>query len=189
MKKLMSMFCILFLSIGISSCDEFHSPDAATTFAVAESSTPLFYWYSPYGGVCAHRNDRMDTYNRAEIEGSDLIMSSEGSLLTGYYENDELRIIKIAVYQSRHKVILRYYPIGDAVAIIEETIRYASGEPLSEITEDDFYLDEISQAIIKDDQLFQCIDQREPMVASDNTWYAEIYAKAVEALNDAGASG
>jgi len=40
---------------------------------------------------------------------------------------------------------------------------------------------------IEDGQLYYYIDQREPMYASDNTWYTEIYAKAIEALNEAGA--
>jgi hypothetical protein len=44
------------------------------------------YW--PYGGVIAHRNDRMSSYSRAEIDGCDFITSSEGSLVTGYYENE-----------------------------------------------------------------------------------------------------
>jgi len=187
MKKLCCFFIFLLLCLG--ACGGFNAPiEVGMTHTVIESSSvfPL-YWQRPYGGVCAHRNSMLDRYSLIEIEGSDLIMSSEGSSLTGYYANKELRIIKIAVYQSRHQVILRLYPFGNDVAIVSEKIIYASDKPLSEITEDDYFLDKVFQAVIKDGLLYEYIDDREPMHLSDNTWYAEIYAKAVEALSEAGA--
>ena len=144
--------------------------------------SPTVYWRGwPY----AFRENMLDVYLLKEIEDNDFIQSSEGSLVAGYYKNEELRIIKITVCQSRHQVILRFYPFNDAVVMIEEVIRYATDKPLHEVTEDDMRLDKVEQAIIKDGQLYYYIDEREPMYPSDNTWYAEIYAKALEALDDA----
>ena len=155
---------------------------ATTTDATIITSPPVYWRNWP----SAFRDNRRDTYTRIEIEGSDLFQSSEGSLVVGYYENKELKIIILTIYQSRHQVILRFYPFGDVVVMLEEIIRYASDKPLPEITEDDMRLAAVSQMVIKEGKEYSFIDDHEPMYASDNTWYAEIYAKAVEALEETG---
>jgi len=64
-----------------------------------------------------------------------------------------------------------------------ETTIYATDKPLEEITEDDLFLDAVVQAVIKEGKVYHFIDEREPMFLSEDTWYAEIYAKAVETLS------
>jgi len=41
----------------------------------------------------------------------------------------------------------------------------------------------VLQVAIEDGQIYHYTDPFGPMYASDNTWYAEIYEKAVEALS------
>jgi len=176
MKKFYCFLLIILLCFGACGTGE------NTTEESTQAST-TFDWL--YGGVCAHRNDMMDIYTLIEIDGSDLITSSEGSLVTGYYENQELRIVKIAVYQSRHKVFRRFYPFGNDIVITGEKIIYATGEPLSEVTEEDLRLDAVFRALIKDGQVYCYTDEPEPMCDPGDTWYAEIYEKAVEALDQA----
>lgn len=126
----------------------------------------------------------MDSYSHIEIDGSDLIQSTEGSSIIGYYdESNQLQIVEIAVYGETGRWIDRFYPMQDAVAILSESIWYTTA-PFSEVTEDDQYFDGTARMSIEDGKLYYYIDTCEPMYASDNTWYAEIYEKAVEALND-----
>ena len=179
MKKLFCLYCIVCLLAVISGCGKYDVLIETTTTVTTTTTSPPILWR---GWPCAFRDNRLDIYTRKEVDGSDVVTSSEGSLVTGYYERKELRIIKITVYQSRHQVILRFYPFDDAVVMISETIRYATDKPLYEITEDDMYLESVLQAVIKDDQVYHYINEREPMCLSDDTWYAEIYTKAVEAL-------
>ena len=183
MKNLLCLYCILFLFMGLAGCGEPDSPiEAATTTA---NTLPLYWRGWPYGQVCAQRDLAIDTYSVREIDGSEMIRSTEGSDITGYYdENNQLQIMEIAVYGEIGRWIDRFYPMQDAVAIKSESIWYTTA-PFSEVTEDDQYHDGTARMSIEDGQLYYYIDTREPMYASDDTWYAEIYAKAVEALSEA----
>jgi len=177
MKKASVLSCAFLFLLLLWGCTK--SEALQETLSTPPTASSAVQWRGrPY----AFRDNRLDVYVRKEIEGPDFIQSSEDSLLTGYYENEQLRIIKIAVYQSRHQVILRFYPFDDDVVIIEDTIIYATDKPLSEIKEDDMRLDSVLQAVIKDGQVYHYIDECELMYLSDDTWYAEIYTKAVEAL-------
>lgn len=114
------------------------------------------------------RNQEVDIYQRVEVCANDFIVSSEGSIVVGYFKNEELRIVNITVFQSRHRVILRFYPFDNYIVMVEETIRYATDKPLEEITEEDF-IREISEQII--------------ITTDDNSWYVEIFEQAVQALS------
>jgi len=179
MKQLLRFACLLSAIITIGGCERISENPRADT----ASSSKSFEWI--YGYHCLERDRSMDTYEQKEADASGFVQSSEGASVIGYYtKNGDLRIIEVGVYQSRHKVICRFYPLKDAVAIICYTIVYATDAPLHEVTEDDMHVSSISQFAIQDGQVHCYLDEREPMLASDNTWYAEIYAKAVAALSD-----
>jgi len=184
MKKFLSLCCFLFLVAGLVACGESNAPAESVT---TESNALPLYWRGwPYGQVCAQRDRAMDSYNKIEIDGSNLIASTEGSTISGYFDDDrQLQIMEIIIYGETGRGIDRFYPMKDAVAIKSESIWYTTA-PLSEVKENDQYRDGTARMSIENGQLYYYFDTREPMYASDNTWYAEIYAKAVEALSEAG---
>ena len=181
--KMLCMCCIFVLFLGFSACNESELSNENTSPATTTrgSSMPLYWRGWPYGYACALRDRAIETYTQIEIDGSELIGSTEGSVIIGYYDKDEqLQIVKIAVYGETGRYTECFYPMKDAVAIKSESIRYTV--PFVEVTEEDQYSDGTARMSIEDGKLYYYIDTGEPMYPSDNTWYAEIYAKAVEAL-------
>lgn len=183
MKKLLCICFMIILLAGISACREAETYAVSiTTAVIAEPALPVHWQGWAYGQACAQRDRAMDNYSRTETDGSDLIQSTEGSAIIGYYdESKQLQVIEITVYREIGRSILRFYPFEDAVAIKSEDVWYTA--PFSEVTQEDQYLDGTARMSIENGQLYYYIDEREPMYLSNNTWYAEIYAKAVDALN------
>ena len=105
MKRIFSLGIVPIFLLFLWGCvkDTSLQEISAVSTTVSATSSPEIYWYG-LGWGCVQRDLAVGAYSRVEIDGSDFITSSEGSLVTGYYENKELRIIKIAVYQSRHKL-------------------------------------------------------------------------------------
>jgi len=176
-------FAFQLLLWGCTTCESPQDTPAITAITTSATSTKV-YWRWPYGHACALRDRAVDAYRQVEIDGNDLIQSTEGSSITGYYDEDkQLQIMEIIIYREVGRSILRFYPMKDAVAIRGETIWYTV--PFCELTEEDQYFDGTERMSIEDGQLYYYIDEREPMYPSDNTWYAGIYAKALEALDAA----
>jgi len=119
-------------------------------------------------------------------EPNTVFKSTEGSTVEAYYENKDLKILKIAIYGEMGRFKLFYYPIEDILAVVKNTIQYSQHLYWDEDTLIEYPSQQ--KMIIKDGQLYYFVDSNEPMYTSDNTWYAEAYEKAVAALNDADAN-
>jgi hypothetical protein len=185
MKKLLwpgIAFVLLLCLPGCTKRQEFLSTvSTAASTTITTTASPAVYW--GYGLDCARRNRAMNTYRQAEVDGSNIFPSCDGSSVTGYYDNsNKLRIMEVIIYKSRGKSILRFYPFEQAVAIIGQEIIYATDAPLNEVTEDDMYLDAVSQLVIKDGKVYYYLEAFQPMLLLNSTDYAELYEKAVAAL-------
>jgi hypothetical protein len=117
----------------------------------------------------------------------ELFMTTLGSATHAYYEDNILQILKVYLLGETFRVEVFYYPFDDYLIVICNDIRYSQHVFWEEGELREYPVQR--RMIIKNSQLYYFIDAGEPLYTSDNNWYAEIYAKAVEALNQAAAGG
>jgi len=167
--------CLIALLLGLGACGSLPVPEASETPPALEYSE----W--DFDRECYQREALIDTYMEVEIDGIDIYRTTEGSVIMAYYDSDQaLQIVKVGLYGETGRCELRYYPSTEYLAVVCEDVRYST--PYYWEEEETVEYVSLRKMIIQDERLYYIIDFDEPLHASDNKYYSEIYAKAIDAL-------
>ncbi|MCL2494946.1 MAG: 5'-methylthioadenosine/S-adenosylhomocysteine nucleosidase [Oscillospiraceae bacterium] len=135
------------------------------------------------------RDASIDTYEKTEADASGIYPAKKGSFFRAYRDgNGDLKIVEAAFDFETSRVICRYYPFEDILALTCDRVEYSShffSEDTDEFGEADELFDYtiLRKMIIKDGQLYYFIDDGEPLYMSNNQDYLKIYEDALNALN------
>ena len=169
--------CLIALLLCLGACGGLPAPEAPETPPALEYSE----W--EFDRECYWREALIDTYTEVEIDGIDIYKTTEGSVITAYYDGDEaLQIVKVNLYGETFRCELRYYLSAEFLSVVCEDIRYST--PYYWEEEETVEYVSLRKMLIKDGQLYYFVDRDEPLYMSDNQNYLDIYETAIQALED-----
>ena len=130
------------------------------------------------------RDLAINSFSQVEVCSNDLIRSSQGSFIRGYFENEKLQIVEIVIFGVLGRSIIRFYPFENAVTVIRESIRYTVpfDELIEHNREDVEFLYSTQRMVMLEDRVYDFTDENTPLVLSEDAYMLELFATALEAL-------
>ncbi|MDR0920743.1 MAG: hypothetical protein LBM93_16075 [Oscillospiraceae bacterium] len=127
-----------------------------------------------------------EKYSVKEVSGNELFQTTEGSVIYGYYSEDELKFLEIMYFGETRKSIVSYYFFDDVTQIVKKEFKYSVPIYLEDEYSEDFaeYQTAIRKLFLYGDKLYYFIDNDLPVyISNDEGLYKENMQIALNALN------